>query len=45
MKAVRFHEYGELEVPIARSYPLESVQDAFRELERGHTHGKIVLRP
>ncbi|HEY3871339.1 MAG TPA: NADP-dependent oxidoreductase [Actinocrinis sp.] len=36
---------GELEVPIARSYPLEQVQDAFRELELGHTHGKIVLRP
>lgn len=36
---------GELEVPIARTYPLERVQDAFRELEQGHTHGKIVLRP
>ena len=36
---------GELEVPIARTYPLEQVQDAFRELERGHAHGKIVLRP
>ena len=36
---------GELEVPIARTYALEQVQDAFRELEQGHTHGKIVLRP
>src|SRR5262245_50789183 len=36
---------GELEVPIARTYPLGQVQDAFRDLERGHTHGKIVLRP
>ncbi|OIJ65394.1 NADP-dependent oxidoreductase [Streptomyces mangrovisoli] len=36
---------GELEVPIARTYPLEAVRDAFRELEQGHTHGKIVLRP
>ncbi len=36
---------GELEVPIARVYPLERVRDAFRDLERGHTHGKIVLRP
>lgn len=36
---------GELEVPIARTYPLEQVQDAFRELEERHTHGKIVLRP
>jgi NADPH:quinone reductase-like Zn-dependent oxidoreductase len=36
---------GELEVPIARTYPLAQVREAFRELERGHTHGKIVLRP
>ena len=36
---------GELEVKIARTYPLEQVRDAFRELERRHTHGKIVLRP
>ncbi|MEU1726535.1 NADP-dependent oxidoreductase [Nonomuraea sp. NPDC005692] len=36
---------GELEVPIARVYPLEQVRDAFGELERRHTHGKIVLRP
>lgn len=38
-------ERGELEIPIARTYPLEQVRDAFRELERGHTHGKIVLIP
>ena len=36
---------GRLEVPIARTYPLEQVRDAFRELERRHTHGKIVLVP
>ncbi len=36
---------GELEVPIARTYPLEQVRDAFRELEGRHAHGKIVLRP
>ncbi|MFD8819525.1 NADP-dependent oxidoreductase [Streptomyces sp. NPDC059627] len=36
---------GELDVPIARVYPLEEVRDAFRELEQGHAHGKIVLRP
>lgn len=36
---------GRLEVPIARTYPLEQVRDAFRELEQQHTHGKIVLRP
>ncbi|WP_218671371.1 zinc-binding dehydrogenase [Microbispora sp. GKU 823] len=32
-------------MPIAHVYPLKRVRDAFRELERGHTHGKIVLRP
>jgi NADPH:quinone reductase-like Zn-dependent oxidoreductase len=36
---------GELEVPIAATYPLDRVRDAFRELERGHTRGKIVLIP
>jgi NADPH:quinone reductase-like Zn-dependent oxidoreductase len=36
---------GRLQVPIARVYPLEQVQEAFRELEQGHTRGKIVLRP
>ncbi len=38
-------EAGELEVPIAHVYPLEQVRDAYRELEQGHTHGKIVLEP
>jgi NADPH:quinone reductase-like Zn-dependent oxidoreductase len=36
---------GRLEVPIAGVYPLARVRDAYRELEQGHTHGKIVLRP
>ena len=36
---------GELEVPIAATYPLEDVRDAFRELEQRHTLGKIVLTP
>jgi NADPH:quinone reductase-like Zn-dependent oxidoreductase len=36
---------GRLEIPIAATYPLEQVRDAFRELERHHTRGKIVLRP
>ena len=36
---------GRLDVPIARVYPLDQVRDAFRELERGHTRGKIVLEP
>jgi NADPH:quinone reductase-like Zn-dependent oxidoreductase len=38
-------ERGELELPIARVYPLDRVRDAYEELERNHTHGKIVLRP
>ncbi|MFF4307006.1 NADP-dependent oxidoreductase [Streptomyces sp. NPDC001601] len=36
---------GDLDVPIARVYPLEQVREAFRDLERGHAQGKIVLRP
>ncbi len=36
---------GELDVPIAATYPLADVRAAFRELERGHTRGKIVLTP
>jgi NADPH:quinone reductase-like Zn-dependent oxidoreductase len=34
-----------LEIPIAHIYPLDEVRDAYRELEQGHTHGKIVLMP
>jgi NADPH:quinone reductase-like Zn-dependent oxidoreductase len=36
---------GRLEVPIARVYPLAEVREAYTELERRHTLGKIVLRP
>jgi NADPH:quinone reductase-like Zn-dependent oxidoreductase len=36
---------GELEVPIAATYPLADVRAAYTELDRGHTHGKIVLLP
>ncbi len=36
---------GRLDVPIARSYPLDEVQEAYRTLERRHTLGKIVLVP
>ena len=36
---------GLLDIPIARVYPLDQVQDAYRELERRHTRGKIVLKP
>jgi NADPH:quinone reductase-like Zn-dependent oxidoreductase len=40
-----FIETGQLEVPIAKVYPLGEVQSAFRELEGRHTRGKIVLQP
>ena len=36
---------GGLEVPIAGSFPLDRVRDAFRELGERHTRGKIVLLP
>jgi NADPH:quinone reductase-like Zn-dependent oxidoreductase len=36
---------GELEVPIAGTYPLDRVRDAYRRLETGHLRGKIVLIP
>jgi len=36
---------GRLDVPIARVYPLAQVREAYTELERRHTLGKIVLRP
>jgi NADPH:quinone reductase-like Zn-dependent oxidoreductase len=38
-------EKGQLEIPIAAVYPLSEVRAAFTEVERGHTHGKIVLEP
>jgi NADPH:quinone reductase-like Zn-dependent oxidoreductase len=36
---------GQIELPIAATYPLDRVRDAFAELERRHTRGKIVLLP
>ena len=36
---------GGLEVPIAATFPLDDVQDAYRQLEDRHTRGKLVLRP
>jgi NADPH:quinone reductase-like Zn-dependent oxidoreductase len=36
---------GHLEVTIANVYPLTQVREAYTELERRHTRGKIVLRP
>ncbi len=36
---------GRLEIPIAKVYPLDAVRDAYQDLARRHTHGKIVLVP
>ena len=36
---------GAIEIPIAATYPLERVADAYRQLELRHTRGKIVLLP
>ncbi|MEV6001475.1 NADP-dependent oxidoreductase [Streptomyces griseomycini] len=36
---------GAVEIPIAATYPLDRVADAFAELEQRHTRGKIVLMP
>jgi NADPH:quinone reductase-like Zn-dependent oxidoreductase len=34
---------GAIEVPIARTYPLDQVRAAYEDLADRHTHGKIVL--
>jgi NADPH:quinone reductase-like Zn-dependent oxidoreductase len=34
---------GELEIPIAATFPLAEVRDAYRLLAQGHVQGKIVL--
>lgn len=36
---------GEIELPIAASFPLEQVREAYTLLEQGHPPGKIVLIP
>jgi NADPH:quinone reductase-like Zn-dependent oxidoreductase len=36
---------GDLEIPIAATYPLDQVRRAYEQLEAGHTRGKIVLLP
>jgi NADPH:quinone reductase-like Zn-dependent oxidoreductase len=36
---------GAIEVPIAATYPLDRVADAFDQLALRHTRGKIVLIP
>jgi NADPH:quinone reductase-like Zn-dependent oxidoreductase len=36
---------GDLEIPIAATYPLAQVREAYAELAKGHLRGKIVLIP
>ncbi len=36
---------GEIEIPIARTFSLEQVREAYEELAARHTRGKIVLEP
>ena len=36
---------GQLELPIEATYRLTEVRTAFKQLEQGHTRGKIVLLP
>jgi NADPH:quinone reductase-like Zn-dependent oxidoreductase len=36
---------GQLEVPLAATFPLDEVRDAYRRLAQGHILGKIVLLP
>lgn len=36
---------GELELEIARTFPLDRVRDAYAALGERHTRGKIVLLP
>jgi NADPH:quinone reductase-like Zn-dependent oxidoreductase len=36
---------GSLEIPIARTFALDQVRDAYNELAERHSHGKIVLLP
>lgn len=36
---------GELEIPVAGTFPLEDADDAHRDSETGHANGKLVLLP
>jgi len=36
---------GSIELPVARTFPLDQVRDAYDELAARHSHGKIVLLP
>jgi NADPH:quinone reductase-like Zn-dependent oxidoreductase len=35
---------GRFHIPIAKTMPLDKVREAHQEAEKGHTHGKIILR-
>ncbi len=36
---------GSLEIPIAATFPLDQVREAYEELAARHSHGKVVLIP
>jgi NADPH:quinone reductase-like Zn-dependent oxidoreductase len=36
---------GQLEIPLAATFPLTEVRDAYQQLAQGHIRGKIVLVP
>jgi len=36
---------GQIEIPVAATYPLDQVREAYEELEQRHARGKIVLLP
>jgi NADPH2:quinone reductase len=38
-------EAGRLRIEVARSLALEQAVEAHRQIEAGHTQGKLVLRP
>ena len=42
-KIARLIADHQIVIPVAAIYPFERVRDAYRELEAGHAHGKIVL--
>ena len=42
---VQLIDDGELELPIARTFPLDQVREAYALLESSHPPGKIVLIP
>ena len=41
----RMADKGELNIPIAQTFSLDAVQDAYRALADRNTHGRIILHP